>query len=317
MEYVDYCGKKADVINQLWSQMDEKDGFIFFCDTHWGANCKKSQQIIEYLISSTPMDKVVWGGDVITHSDSNRESMMRLGKQFRESFSAVEKFYCIIGNHDNNSYEQTNPKAIFSFSEVHDFLYNSGKYTQRDSHFFDYYFDCKEEKTRYICLDTSQREKDADQELFLCETLLHTPERYHIVIMAHIWLEWEPVGRTYIPNEQTNKMFELFRKFNARGKWEKYDFSRSSAKIVLLLGGHIHNDFVTFDYAGGIPIVLSDCDAMYKSCNRRYPPQKGFPSEQCVNCVILDYTNEKFYFIRVGRGENFMIDCESSSVSNF
>ena len=184
------------------------------------------------------------------------------------------------------------------------FIYNESKLSINYFTAFDYYFDCEAEETRYLCLDTTKRERKKKQEQFLYDTLRSTPETYHIVLIAHIWLEWDMSNKVYLPNKQTSAMFDIFREFNME-----------RGQIVLILGGHIHKDFITFEYAGGIPLVLSDCDAIYKSCNRFYPPKEGSPLEQRLNCVILDYEKDMYHFIRIGRGQNVSFKIEKSNIS--
>lgn len=108
-------------------------------------------------------------------------------------------------------------------------------------------------------------------------------------------MEWEKATRQYLPNTKTAEIFKIFETFNRK------------SKITILAGGHIHNDFVTFNYAGGIPIFLTDSDSMYKSCNRLYRPIENTPSEQCLNCIICDFQEKISYIVRIGRGKDSIL----------
>lgn len=182
MQYKDYLLKKAGDINSILKNCsDDRAAFIFFSDTHWSANRKNSIQCLNFLLEHTPINKVFFGGDAITDSFATKTEAVNSLKSFRESFAFVRNFYCLRGNHDDNSYEQKNSEAILSGEEIRNFLFNTSEvqivYSQNS---FDFYFDCVSEKSRYICLDTSNNVRNNFQENFIYESVMYTPPIYII-----------------------------------------------------------------------------------------------------------------------------------------
>ena len=74
--------------------------------------------------------------------------MISLGNDFVNRMNFCKDFYCTIGNHDYNSYEQLNSKAIMSANEVSNILFRQScnKKQMWSEHGFDYYFDVVTEK---------------------------------------------------------------------------------------------------------------------------------------------------------------------------
>lgn len=299
--YSRYLQKKADKINGLMSCCGQHASFIFLSDVHWGANRKKSPEMVNYMISHTHVRKVVFGGDFVTHSDPDKHAAIRLGNDFMKKMDfAKGKIYCLTGNHDDNSYEQVNSEAVLTDEEIVNILSGTEyDYPINGQDACNYYFDCEEEKTRYLCLNTAKKHHSDEQIQFIIKALASAPWGWHIVAAAHIWMEWN--GSKYVRNAQTEEIIDLLDAYNVRKSWKNTEWKDAGAYIACLVGGHIHNDFCTVTPGGGIPVLLFDCDAAgktYSCC----PPVEGLPSEQCMTAIVLDYMHKKGYAVRIGRG---------------
>lgn len=84
--------------------------------------------------------------------------MEELAKDFVNKFSTDKAIvFPIIGNHDDNSYQQSNINAIFSIEEVEKMMnFNYKEYVKHIDSFV-YYYDNVSERIRYICLNTSRQ----------------------------------------------------------------------------------------------------------------------------------------------------------------
>ncbi len=244
--------------------------FLFFTDAHWGENDKISPAIMKYLVERTGMDKIFFCGDFITHSDTSKDRMKYLAQDFSRQF-CIEgcAFYPLFGNHDDNSYEQSNSEAVFSMTELEEVYHVTGTTSTYESGTYYYYVDDEHYRIRYICLNTAgQKYIDHKQMKFVVSSLMRAKPCSRIIIFGHIWLEWDRNARKYFPNPKTGMLLNLFDAFNARRRFGKYDFSACTSRIILVMGGHIHNEYMTFT-AGGIPVILNDSDSLAKSCNRK------------------------------------------------
>lgn len=132
--------------------------FCFFSDTHWGANSRKSPNLVREIGDRALVQRVFFGGDYITHVDSSKNAMLDLGKMFYEAFSREGfGFYPILGNHDTNSYEQTDINGVISENELSSVLRTdcaTGDSLYREDDWL-YYVDNPKMKELYLCLNTA------------------------------------------------------------------------------------------------------------------------------------------------------------------
>ena len=302
------------------AEMDgEGVSFVFFSDTHWGKNAKKSPALIRHIIDFTPFDDVIFGGDVITTYTSTQEEAMNIGKDFQDAFSFLgTRFHCLVGNHDNNSDGQPGiPERHLSDDQVYSWLQSQITDVVRGGP-FNYYYDNPEAKTRIICLDTGRyylslfRDKLPDTVRFAVESLDTLPEGWHAIIASHIWC-----SSRFGPNSTIQQYLEGFIKpilrvfdaYNARmagsytdaGANVPYDFTKAGGKIEFCIGGHTHHDHLT-NSGGGIPIILAKCDATSNTNSW------GTNKEQNVIMVVADFSNKRLTIHAVGRGEDRTVD---------
>ena len=286
---------KARYIRNCLSKGDT--AFLFFTDAHWGENYRISPAIMKYLAERTGIRNVFFCGDLITHSDPSKESMKSLARDFVREFRIDGcEFFPLFGNHDDNSYEQADPEAVFSMSELDEVYPVYGASSAYEAGTYYYYVDDDRHRIRYICLNTAkQKYVDYRQLKFVLNALMMSKPDSRIVIFGHIWVEWDRVARKYFPNAKTGMLLNLFDAFNACRRFGRYDFSACTSRIILVMGGHIHNEYMTFT-AGGIPVILNDSDSFAKSCNRK----RIIPYRQSVSAVIVQ--SDAIRVIKFGRG---------------
>ncbi len=300
----------------------EADGdcasFIFFTDSHWGKNMKKSPSLIRHMMDFTPFDDVIFGGDVITTHSTNLVAPMELGRDFQASFAFLgTRFHCLYGNHDNNSDSQRK-KTEYHLSEEQVYSWLQSQMTDVVyGGYYNFYYDNPATKTRIIGLDTGRYYYSEFWDTlpgtvrFAVDALGSLPDGWHAIMASHIWClnkkgpdgQYQPyVGGFILP------ILKVFDDYNARlsGVYRyqeesvPYDFSNSGGTIEFCIGGHTHIEFLS-NSEGGISIIVSNSD--YAKT-----PQPGTDQEQSVTMVVADYKNRKLNLFVVGRGTDHLID---------
>lgn len=201
-----------------------------------------------------------------------------------------------------NSFDQSNKSAIFSISEI-EFLYKDF-YSKSVESFesFNFYVDDDANRVRFICLNTIDKEYiDENQKGYLAQALYSTKESYKIIVLSHIWVEWSIERNCYYSNEKINELLDIFDAYNLRKKYGIYDFSECFSKIILIVGGHIHNNFLT-NTKSGIPILLCDCDCI----NLTYSESRivcNLPNDQSIHAIIISTIKREINVVNIGRGK--------------
>ena len=292
--------------------------FVFFTDSHWGKNVKHSPALIRHIIDYTSISDVLFGGDVVTTHSTDLDTPMETGKAFQSAFGFLgTNFHCVYGNHDNNSDSQQD-KTEYHLSEEQVFSWLQSQMTDvAFGDHYNFYYDNALTKTRIIGLDTGRyyyaqfRDKLPDTVRFIVETLSSVPEGWHVIIASHIWCRARqlPDGSwSYNLENYINPILKVFDDFNNRipglylynNQEVQYDFSEAGGHIEFCIGGHIHNNYLTYS-DGGIPVVSIISDYFVS-------PEKGTTQEQSVSMVITDYKNRRLELFVVGRGTDQSIN---------
>ncbi len=317
--FSDTVAEKEKAVESVIRSADKNHySFVFFSDSHWGRNTKHSPAIIKHVVDYTPLTDVIFGGDVITTSYTNLASPMTLGQEFQSAFSFLgPKFYCLYGNHDNNSDSQAQ-KTQYHLSDDQVYSYLQSQMTDVTySEGFNFYYDDFDSKTRVIGLDTGRyyysqfRGTLPATAKFVIEALNTVPENWHVVMASHIWclLLKDSEGKYYQTVASYLKpILKIFDDYNSRGSGDctynkekiPYDFSSSAGKIEFCIGGHTHSAFDT-KTDGGIPVIIVNSDSEKQ-------PKKGTSEEQSVTLAVADYLNGKLHLFVVGRGDDRVFD---------
>lgn len=300
----DKCLKVRDHMNMIGK---DGDTFIYATDIHWYMNQQKSPKLIRYLLKNLNINIVIIGGDLITQGSKDEalaESMSCVNAfKFTDTFVPID-----FGNHDNNS-NQSDATQRFDINTVYSMFMKGfeDSVTFMTDTELSFYFDKAANKTRYIFLDMGD---DGVSRAFTAfapfrDALSSTPNDYKIVIIAHI-IDYGTF---------TTSLTQIIDAYNARSSITVNnvvcDFTSASGSVVICLGGHRHYDD-ELATSGGVPITVTDCDAMLSAKNSQ---TAGTITEQAFDVVSLDYTNNLAYYERIGRGKSRIIHLISVSAS--
>lgn len=318
-------GTSSDTIPSYWqTHLDErvvdireamavagwnKSAFLWYHDAHWTYNYQKSPMLLKYLYKHTSINKTFFGGDIVDDEGDDSNTMSYLW-DWRAAIRDLPNHHSVPGNHDdgNSPDNRWDDAYIYNFllaaEETSDMIRGDALY---------YYIDNPSEKTRYICLDTATKDgnilNDATEEAWLKETLLSTPANWHIVAIAHIWLNVDydvnpPVATGFSYGGKI--CLDMFDAYNARTG----DYANCTGKVEFCIGGHSHVD-ADYTSTGGIPVILTECDC--RNVRGEFTCTEGTVTEASVNAIIADYTNGKVNVIRIGRGNSRTVKLDGSS----
>ena len=317
--------KEVLINNAILSAEGNYASFVFFTDAHWGNNQKNSPALINHLVYSTPIEDVVFGGDVITSFFEDPNDALALGKEFQRAFNIIDcNMYYLYGNHDNNS--DSHPDLLsqhLSEDQVYDYLQSSmGDCVY--SGFYNFIFDRESSKTRFICLDTGRfyysrfRDKTLDTVAFVIEALNTTPTGWHVVLLSHIWSELsknaDGIREAYVPafHQSFLDLFDAFNDrllgyYNYNGKSLFYNFTSATSRIICCIGGHNHIDALLYS-SGGIPVVINTTDS--RQTINGISAKKGTIEEESVSAYVVDYSHSILRRFRIGRGSDLTLQLD-------
>lgn len=304
-------------INGHMANANEGDTFIYLADVHWYSNAQVSPDLSRYIVNNSNINFMMICGDFLTRIGITRQEAIDEAYTIMEAFKKVgTRVYSAFGNHDSNlaldSDQHIIQSKLMSLGQTYMTLFKQMEFYGINyfdlSTGFDYWFDKEPNKTRYIVLDTGEdyvaEGRSWNSVAKLSEVLNSTPDGWNIVVFAHI-MSYGAFDEVIAP---------VLDAYNARGTYTSggttYDYSNGSGFVRIAMGGHMHiDDDWTTD--GGIPCVITDCDATLTSMPT--PPVKGTTTEQAFDVVTLDYDAGKAYFDRIGRGSSRVFDLYEES----
>ncbi len=296
-----------------------KSAFFFYTDSHYKPETGSgtiSPVLLKYLHRNTPINKTVYGGDLVIQEADSIADMPYLYERMA-AIRGLPNHHSVHGNHDDGN----DVDNRYTSAEVYSFLMAPEETPDivRGGDFY-YYIDCPNECTRYLYLDTASYDDtvlyDAEQMQFVVDTLNATPENWHIIPIAHIW--YVPNGSDYhnpVLSSAAQRLLPVFDAYNGKASGSvliadnrdtnvtvTYDFTQATGKIEFCIGGHLHTDY-DGSSTGGIPIIICMGDGN--------PARTGDPAivfgtitEASVSAIIADYANKKVKIVRAGRGES-------------
>lgn len=300
-----YVDEKCTQIRSVMAEAGwNKSAFLWYTDAHWSYSYQKSPALLKYVYEHTPINKTIFGGDIVAVEDDSVKTMEYLW-DWRYQLRDLPNHHSVPGNHDdgNDVESRYTPEYIYSYllaaEETPDIVRgDEGLY---------YYIDVPTEETRYLYLDTATANGniflDEKQQLWLRETLISTPEDWHIVAAAHIWRNVDyhcdpPVDSGF----SNGGMFCLneFDSYNAR----RGIYADCSGRVEFCIGGHTHvdGDFRSVD---GVPVLITETDSNTIRSELECIP--GTISEASVNAIVADYEKRLVNVIRIGRGESRIV----------
>ena len=278
-----------------------KSAFLWYHDIHWTYGYKQAPMLLKYLHAHTPINKTMFGGDVIDEEGDDTTTMSYLW-DWRDAIRDIPNHHSVPGNHDdgNTIDNRFDDPYIYAFLQAAE---ETPDVVRGDSGLY-YYIDAPAEKTRYLYLDTATKDgnilNDTAQQEWLKAALLQTPDSWHIVAIAHIWRTYDS---SYVDNGWgygAKIALDMFDAYNARTG----DYASCTGKVEFCIGGHTHIDADHYS-DGGILVMLTECDS--RNVRSGLDCTEGTITEASVNAIIADYANEKVSVIRIGRGSSRVV----------
>jgi hypothetical protein len=313
---------KLTAFAKLVNDTDVMDSFIFFTDPHLTEGSDYRAEFYEYLntiaayYNEAPVDFCVCGGDWLGNSDTQEEACRKLALIHSTTRSKFDRMYHVIGNHDTNyqgyiNSESTEQDGVLSDNTIRNLLFrNEGK---------PYYtFDAN--NTRFFVFDTgvdwdwiTGASTIGDDEIIEEEIIpgneykghqypwfvqeLNKCDGMNIVLIMHIVYNKKDDGSLAL-HPVASSILSIADDYNSRKSMLyldglSYDFTKATGNIRFVMGGHIHYDHETRT-RGGIPIVITT--------------ETTEGNTPTFDMCLVDYDDNKLHLIRVGSGEDRVID---------
>ena len=228
--------------------------YLWVSDTHV-INDVEMERMRETLIAinvlseETPIDFIVFGGDVVNHGDLERKYVIEIAELLSQAKVPV---YFLNGNHDELD------RNVWAY-------YTSNVNKLGEPNFPDlcrYYFEDVEHKNkRLIFLDSSDSPEGTlnthwgfteTQINWFIDTLTNTPNDKDVAVFSHIPPKEDMNYMSSHSVALENTVNHIYQAFNnhSSGTYEEaglsfaYDFSDKTNKIVINHSGHKHIDFL-------------------------------------------------------------------------
>ena len=280
------------------------DSFVFITDTHWNQNTKKSPALIKNILKNTHINKIIFGGDVLTLHET-KAAALEVGRNFFKYFNGT-KIYPILGNHDvNNNSPQYGSDSYLSYPEVYSYMYKQiendvsdlPKYYETNGDVnrnFYYYIDNDLQKIRYIIINNARARIGSVQKSWLQSKISELNQDWTVLVLTHRYWVGTQGGQPVLDGDQGTDIVAAID--------EIYD--NISAKIAGLIVGHCHYDY-SIVTENGYPVIATTTDAYDLSDNVLGPTMEaGTTTEQAFDIYHIDTVSRKIYTTRIGAGSN-------------
>jgi len=330
--YQSHFNKKLSLLSTYEKNMGSKgDSFIFITDTHVGANRMTSASLMRGICTNSGINKVFFGGDVITAHGSKEDLYNQVNKQlttYDDYLKPYATIYNTRGNHDfiicssaKDTVGYTAPYEVIYRFFMKD-LENKVNQDLDNPNSLYYYHDNQSAKIRYIHLDACEDSTTSvvcmgigyglsqSQYNWLIKTLQSLPANWNVIILSHIPITSQLAGQKrasfYSPLKGLLEAFQNASTYNYSGTIGGFtlninvDFKTNTSKIICILGGHLHKDRQR--YENGILHIVTACDAYYSQDGIKRT--KGTVNESCLDACLVDINSRVLRFVRFGAGYN-------------
>lgn len=332
--YKEYIKEKVIEYNKIFSfNSESSDAFIFVTDIHCYGNQMNSPALINYIIDNTPVNKVVFGGDIPggqgTQDNWKDVTVRELisYRRFKNTAFPKASYYPIHGNHDLNcigdihydsetgGWVVTYYGGLNQYSQwnlfINDINRNIVFNENTDKKSIYYYYDNPKAKLRYIVADIAVYNGDeefiykiSDEQIdwIASQAVLTIPNGYKIIFMMHAPLV-NDLDRAYY---EWNNLRELIDAIQDKTSYLSYDFSQLNTQVLAFFSGHEHFDGAT--YRKGVAHITTGCDTFNNDYTWSHfianymTRQKKDVTEQLLDIVNVDIKNNEIYCKRVGCG---------------
>lgn len=281
--------KESSIRDAMLEAGDNGSTFVFITDVHWSENSKYSPALINNILQRLPIEDVFFGGDVINGGDA--ATQISLISDFGQKMhQAAKRFFSIVGNHDFN----TNDGGTgFDGDYFYTLLLKYADYQIVSGEYNNFYYDNDRTKTRYIALNTGTGGdyQTAAQTAWLNNTLSAMGTGYHAIILLHI---------AYLTATDLTNGTMAPTMAAAAAAADTFNAQADGRKVEAFICGHLHDD-ANKETAGGIPIILTDCDARQSSSGNTQLIDTV--NEQAFDIITINYAGT-ITCTRIGRGSD-------------
>ena len=277
------------------------DSFVFITDTHWEKNAKHSSLLIKSIMDKTNVNKVFFGGDVLTLSPT-QAAALAIGREYYRSYGDIP-VYSALGNHDVNNNESTyGSEAYLTYPQVYSYMFKKIESRVKDmpkigdtngdvNRNMYYYLDNETQKIRYIFLNNARARIGTVQKTWFQNIMNACPSGWTIIIFAHIY--WSGIS-------DGNPVVVTYGSDISDAIDEVYD--TMAASVAALIVGHCHFDY-SITTTKGYPVIATTTDCYYLSDTELSPTMTlGTDTEQAFDVFSIDTKNKKIYADRIGAG---------------
>lgn len=275
--------------------------FFFITDAHWSYNAKHSPQIINKLSSMLKTHNVVFGGDIITGTQSTRELALNEVYGFYELFENHIDLLSTIGNHDLNNNNGTT-SAELTINEAYPlYIKSAERFAVTDKQAMGAVYDNESQKTRLVqFLHPTSSYSDSGVTSWLLAKIAEKTG-WTVIVVSHAYWNSMPAGTELSANTASinlaKQIADTLADSNNSGFW---------------ICGHTHRDFnstITSDLGHALMIICSTTDAyMYGGSDGGPQMALGTTTEQAFDFVQIDTKNRKVYTTRIGAGLNRVVE---------
>lgn len=289
--------EKAIMSKEEFSGIDG-DEFVFITDYHYESNTNNSPVLIDHILRNTGANKIIFGGDAYNSANTNNnafsnaeaiENAKRKLNVFRSFWSDLckDNFYYVVGNHEYNNPGSNEPNKQLSNNAVYSLCMRENE-DKIVTNGFNYYFDNKNKKIRYICVPCEYNTSVTSEATKAIEMINNVPDGWSVVVISHIGT-----------NETKETLNTLKNSIKPIADALKNNSTRIN--VIGIFCGHTHADAL-FKY-NDINIIATTCDA-YKSEFGDLSRNKNDISEQAFDVVNIDTKNRHVYLTRIGAGND-------------
>lgn len=248
--------------------------FGFISDIHWEANWQKSPQLIKYICENSPVKMWINGGDTATGDGGNGNQQLQwLFEAIGRFENSCERFYSVIGNHDNNHNDGIG--TTLSDATLHNIImpkYNDVIFGNKTYYYFEH------DDTRYVCLDNGVNYASDPTQIAWAKSVIESTNKPVVIVMHIVYVnptDTEPCGFY-------NELIQAV---------------GSDQNVKFIIAGHLHDDR-HFIGDTGIPVLLLNTDS--KLGNDGTVRDLNTTREQCMSIITADYDNKKITVSRIG-----------------
>ena len=322
----------------LMKNLDKVETFMFFTDPHL-TDYSRYENMTEFIrdkyisalqkyYNSLPLDNCICGGDWLNFYHTDAEACAYLGYCDAYMRKLFKNYRPIIGNHDNNPYQDGTFEISFAKSLPWNTVRNLMMRGESEDGNTWYSFDGI--NTKFYCLNNGslyykQMTNNTYPDIVnirwpQVEWLgrrLENDDAEHSIIVSHAysnatniedWFSTETGTWALGITQFGDNIRKLCEAYNNRAQitlnGNSYDFTGCTGRVAFYLCGHTHFDYI--DTTNELPVVaVTDLEGGYLETPNG---TKKYALTPTFDNILVDYDNNRLYMVRVGVGVSRIID---------